>query len=149
MGDSNGLKVALGIILGLISVPVFFYISHPEHYLFAVCMDSIAVFCLSVCFFHYCSGKEDFDAGQIRRAIATTFIFLFLVTLPGHFPSKQFKETLKGPEQGTPQSETSLSGLAMNFDKSLDTMILIILGFYFGARVVENAVGLVFRKEKK
>ena len=143
------------VISVIISIPLVFY-TFPQHYLFAVCLDSIFVYSSSVYFFHYHSlkdsGEKDFDAGQIRRAITTTFIFLFIVTLPLHFPSECFgflyEKLSNGTEQGALQAQKSFLGLAMHPGKSLDIMILTILGFYFGARVVENAVSLVFRKEK-
>ncbi len=150
MGNSKGLRVALSVIpLGLILVLALLYALLPGYYLFAVCMASIAVYFLSIWFFHHFSSRKDFDAGQIRRAIATTFIFLFLTTLPVHLPLDRFKGPSKGAEQGALQAKTSVAGFAMRFGRSLDIMILTILGFYFGARVVENAVGLVFKKEKK
>ncbi len=95
-GGYISLLVVLGVIISIF-IPVFFYIFYPKHYLFTVCLVSIVVYFLSVYFFHYFSNKKDFNTGQIRRAITTTFIFLFLATLPLHFPSGRLGSLYEKP----------------------------------------------------
>ncbi len=52
-------------------------------------------------------------------------------------------------EQGASRAGSSFLELAGNPGRSLDVMILTILGFYFGARVLENTVALLKGQARK
>ena len=91
----------------------------------------ILLFWASLIFFHYAGGSKDFDAGQVRRAMATTFICFYFALLPI-----------------SPYMKIESNSLATRLFDHFDIIILTIMGFYFGSRVVEKAVDSWERTKK-